>query len=73
MGEPSKIKKGEIYTHRHYMDSERKPLQCKVTKIDRAVAYYRAYYGKHEDGSDWLGSPYYVELDRFWRSFKEQP
>jgi hypothetical protein len=65
----AKAKRGEIYIHRHFMDERRTPLLCKVTRIAQGVAYYRPYYGVHEDGSEWLGSPYYVSLDKFWDSF----
>lgn len=63
--------RGKIYLHRHYLDPDmsNKPLACKVTKIAQGVAYYRPYYGLHDDGSEWLGSPAYVPVESFGSSF----
>lgn len=64
-------KRGEIYQHRHFRyPASNKALLCKVTRIVSGVAYYRPHYGYHDDGSEWLGSPYYVDIRKFWQSFE---
>lgn len=63
--------RGKFYLHRNYRDPDMsgKPLACKVTRIAQGVAYYRPYYGLHDDGTEWLGAPAYVSVESFGKSF----
>jgi hypothetical protein len=62
------MEKGDLFQHAHWLDSskmpEHVPLTCKVTKVERGMIYYRPYYGKHDDGSEWLGSPAYFPIEQ---------
>jgi hypothetical protein len=59
------MKIGMIFEHKKWLDPEMngRPLRCKITKIARGSIYYRPYYGKHCDGSEWLGSPAFFAVD----------
>jgi len=59
------IKRGAEFTHAHFMNCEREPLLCRVTRVAQGVVYYRPVYGKHDDGTDWLGSPAYIGVEDF--------
>jgi len=52
------VKPGERYLSKrwlHYRTNQ--PLVMKITKVAAGSIYYRPDYGKHDDGSEWLGSP----------------
>jgi hypothetical protein len=61
------MKTGTIFTHKHYLtpDYSGEHLKCKVTKVSQGVVYYRPFYGMHDDGSEWLGSPCYIPKEDF--------
>ncbi len=44
--------------------SDGQPAVMRVTRIAQGVIYYRPYYGKHDDGSLWLGAAAYFPLSR---------
>lgn len=60
-------KHGLHFTHKRFLEGDYsgKPLECKITKVTRSTVYFRPYYGIHEDGSEWLGNPWYVTLEKF--------
>lgn len=59
-------RKGMMFKHTRFMDpSTNAPLVCKVTKIAGGTVYCRPFYGYHDDGSEWLGSPWYFRLEEF--------
>jgi hypothetical protein len=64
-GREMQLKKGDRFTHKHWLNSAtNKPLECVVTKVARGCVYYRADYGQHDDGTPWLGSPAYFSIDQ---------
>ena len=58
------MKRGETYISKIWMDHDRRPIPMRITKIVGKTIYYRPYYGKHDDGSDWLGSVAYFPLEQ---------
>jgi len=54
------MKQGERYISNVWMDADHNPLRIKVTRVTKHSIYYRPDYGLHEDGSEWLGSPHYI-------------
>ena len=56
------MKRGEYYKSQvwldphHYYDTA-VPLIVKITRVTTGTLYYRPYYGRHDDGTEWLGSP----------------
>ena len=51
-------KTGERYESTKWLNPETGgPLAVKITKIAGGTIYYRPDYGKHDDGSEWLGGP----------------
>lgn len=61
------LKRGSTFLHRFWLDVSkapaREPLRCRVTKVSGGSVYWRADYGKHDDGTEWLGSPMRFQLD----------
>ena len=55
------MKQGERYLSNIWMDADRKPLRLKITRVTKHSIYYRPDYGLHDDGSEWLGSPAYID------------
>jgi hypothetical protein len=56
--------KGDHFIHKHWLNpATMTPMECVVTKIAQGVIYWRPYYGKHDDGEDWLGAPAYFQID----------
>lgn len=62
-----KAKPGLEFLHRRVLASDYSGcLQAfRVTKVAQGLVYYRPLYGKHDDGSDWLGSPAYIAAEKF--------
>lgn len=62
--------KGTIFTHQRFLDpSTNTALQCKITVVRSGRVYFRPFYGTHEDGSDWLGTPYYLSLEEWEKRY----
>ena len=69
------IKRGTRFLHAHFFDPSSMPngapLICVVTAVRSGTVYYRPDYGKHDDGTPWLGSPSYFALEDFWTHARE--
>ena len=62
--------RGTIFQHNHFLNpNTQQPLACKVTTVRAGRVYFQPYYGTHEDGSDWLGSPYFLTTDRWQKEY----
>ena len=61
------MKRGDHFFHKHWLNAEKlgqnELLECVVTRVAKGVIYYRPYYGIHDDGTPWLGSPSYFAED----------
>ncbi len=56
------MKRGERYLSKVWLNPESgKPAVMKITKVTADRIYYRADYGLHADGEEWLGQPVYIE------------
>ena len=65
-----KPSKGTIFQHQRFLDpNTNEPLQCKVTAVRGGNVYFRPFYGQHEDGSDWLGAPYFLPLTQWTQRY----
>ena len=64
---PNQMKRGATFIHRRFMNADRTPLRCRITRIAQGVIYYRPDYGTHDDGTPWLGSPSYFPTTDFER------
>jgi hypothetical protein len=58
------VKRGEHFNHTYWITPDRKPLECVVTRIAQGVIYYRPFYSKHDDGTDWLGASAYFSVEQ---------
>ena len=58
------LKRGVCFIHKRWLDgSNNQPLKCQITRIARGLMYYRADYGLHDDGTPWLGAPYFIAVE----------
>jgi hypothetical protein len=56
------VRAGERYESRVWLlPYTTQPAIMKVTRVTKHAIYYRVDYGKHDDGSEWLGSPAWFE------------
>lgn len=52
------LKRGDEFTSRVWRNPETgSPLRFRVTAVRGGLTYCRAIYGKHDDGTEWLGGP----------------
>lgn len=58
------MKKGETYLSNVWRNYDNQAIPMRITKIASGLVYYRPYYGKHDDGTDWLGSPAYFPIEQ---------
>lgn len=58
------MKRGDIFTHAYWLDTEHKPLVCRVTKTALGLIYYRPVDG---------GSPVYFRVEDIAKYVKECP
>jgi len=68
------MKVGMIFAHKKWLDPQvnGQALRCKVTKIAKGKIYYRPFYGRHADGSEWLGSPAFFAIEAAERYMGEE-
>lgn len=61
------IKPGFQFIHARVLspDYSGSHQEYRVTRVARGTVYYRADYGKHDDGTDWLGGCECTPLDDF--------
>jgi len=54
------LRKDDLFEHRYWLDArhmpDKRPLLCIVTRVAQGTVYYRPFYGRHDDGTSWLGS-----------------
>jgi hypothetical protein len=57
------MKAGERYESKIWRQCSGDPLIVKITKVTKSAIYYRPDYGLHDDGTEWLGSPAWIQND----------
>ena len=78
-GDGAAVKRGEHFLHarvldvRSMADTEKRPQEYRITRVAAGWVYYRAYYGLHDDGSEWLGSPECMTVAEFPRIVRLEP
>lgn len=56
------LRHGQFLFSKVWLNPENnKPLLMKITKVTKSAVYYRPYYGLHDDGTEWLGAPAWIE------------
>lgn len=64
------IKKGQRYISKVWLNPvDNSPMVCLVTKVASGTVYYRGDYGKHDDGTPWLGSAAHFPIEQASRWF----
>lgn len=62
------MKKGTMFEHAKWLNPEDgSPLKCKVTRVAQGTVYYRPYYGKHLDGTEWFGNSTHFPVEMIGR------
>ena len=62
------MKRGTLFQHKHWLNpADGSPMVGVVTRVAQGVIYWRPHYGKHDDGTDWLGAPAYFPKEQTGR------
>lgn len=51
------LKAGDYFLHAHWLDANREPMVCKVTRVAEGCIYWRSYDGRDANGVEQLGGP----------------
>lgn len=51
------LKPGDYFLHVHWLDANREPMVCKVTRVAEGCIYWRSYEGRDANGVEQLGGP----------------